>query len=111
VFRSSGFYQQALASIRYAQKLAIASGCDVEVSIAAGGCTVSWDANCGAANGTPVANPASGLNDFCASSSAAAVSGDTIVFDHIGRPDAAGAIIIDGRQIAVESETGYAHEP
>jgi MSHA pilin protein MshC len=38
-FQQSGFYNETLASVRYAQKLAVASGCAVQVQIAANGFT------------------------------------------------------------------------
>lgn len=40
-FRQSGFYNEALASVRYAQKVAVSSGCPVQVAIAANVLTLS----------------------------------------------------------------------
>lgn len=110
-FQEAGFAQQAVAAVRYAQQLAISSGCDVEASVTATTCTVTWN-DCGAgspANGTSVSNPATGLNDFCANSEAASVTGDTVIFNSVGRPDAAATITIGAQTIEVEAETGYIH--
>ena len=40
-FQQSGFYNETLASVRYAQKLAVASGCPVQVEIAGNTLTLS----------------------------------------------------------------------
>jgi MSHA pilin protein MshC len=118
-FRQIGFFQQALAAIRYAQKTAIASNCDVSVSITSTACSLTWSgtgapaAACPAA-GTDIANPAGGTNNFCADSEPeAAPAGDTAFgFDFIGRPvpNSAKNITIGSRSIQVEPETGYTHE-
>jgi len=40
-FQQSGFYNESLASVRFAQKLAVASGCPVQVGIAGNTLTLS----------------------------------------------------------------------
>lgn len=118
-FKEIGFFQQALASIRYAQKTAIASNCNVSVSIAGTGCALTWagtgapGAACPSA-GTAIPDPAGGSNDFCADSTPEAPpSGDTAFgFDFLGRPvpNSLKMITIGSRLIRVEQETGYTHE-
>ncbi len=39
-FRESGFFDETISSVRYAQKLAVATGCTVRVQITAGGYTL-----------------------------------------------------------------------
>jgi MSHA pilin protein MshC len=118
VFRQSGFTQQAAAAIRYAQKQAIASGCSVEVSITAGGCSLNWnnpgpgaDPNCPADN-TDIPNPGSGDNDFCRDGTPGSTADLPAVFNFskIGRPNSAQSIDLGDRTLAVEAETGYTHE-
>ena len=116
IFRQSGYAQQAAASIRFAQKQAIASGCQITVSITAGGCSLNWynpsaDGSC-PANNTPIANPGSGNNNFCKDSSPASTTGlpASFTFDKIGRPSAAQNINLGNKIIKVEAETGYTHE-
>ena len=110
-FRSVGFSQQALASIRFAQKQAISTGCNVEVEINTVDsdiCELIWNGCAGNAN---LVNPASGNTDFCADSSpTGAVPTVNFSFDRIGSPSAAQAFSIDGRTIIVEANTGFTHE-
>ena len=116
IFRESGYAQQAAAAIRYAQKQAIASGCEIDVAITAAGCNLKWnnptaDANCPVDN-TAIPNPGSGANNFCEKST----PGSTVdlpanfSFDKIGRPSAAQSIDLGNRTLQVEAETGYTHE-
>lgn len=111
VFRETGYFQQASASIRYAQKLAIASGCQINVSINAGGCNLTWG-TCGAATGAAVSNPGTGSTNFCPDSTPGSTSDlpANFSFDKIGRPSAAQSIDLGDRIIEVEAETGYTHE-
>lgn len=118
-FRERGFFQQAQAAVRLAQKLAISSGCVTRVQISGAGCMVTWNV-CAPASGTNIPNPASGGNDFCAGSDGTVPVAADISFDAIGRPVNSAApatllptqnITINGRTLRVEAETGYAHEP
>lgn len=116
IFRHSGYAQQATAAIRFAQKQAIASGCQITVVLTAGSCNLSWynpsaDSGC-PVNNTPIANPGSGGNNFCSDSTPASTAGlpAGFRFDKIGRPSAAQTINLGNRTIKVEAETGYTHE-
>lgn len=124
LFRQTGFFLQAMSSIRYAQKQAIASGCNVEVDIDASGCQISWsnpappNANC-PTDADSIRNPASNNVDFCDGSTAATTpTNGEFRFDNIGRPlDTSNTVltspqdvVIADRTIRVEAETGYTHE-
>ncbi|MBL1141746.1 MAG: type II secretion system protein [Proteobacteria bacterium] len=121
IFKQTGFEQLAMASIRYGQKQAIGSGCDVNVSINPASCTVQWNGTpagigCLAAT-TPITNPATGQANFCdpddSTPNNSADLPTTIRFDNIGRPVAiAGDLNINlgSTIIIVEPETGFAHE-
>lgn len=115
-FRQSGFAQQAAASIRYAQKQAIASGCEIDVSITATGCSLKWhnpsaSGSC-PLDATPIVNPGSGDSNFCSDSTPASAAGLPVgfTFDRIGRPSGAKTIDLGNKIIKVEAETGYTHE-
>lgn len=111
-FRQTGFFQQAFSTIRYGQKLAIASGCTVDVTINSTQCLLDWagGGTCPAA-GTDIPNPASGNSNFCDDSTAEGTPSATFSFDNIGRPSAAPTITFGSQTITVEAETGYAHSP
>jgi len=110
VFEQAGFFQQALAAIRHGQKLAIASGCDVDVAINSTSCTLTWS---GAPTGCPataINNTATGAANFCQGGTAEGSPSANITFDNIGRPDTQKTIVFGSRTIRVEAETGYTHE-
>tara|TARA_R110002072_G_scaffold296981_1_gene469355 strand:- start:1842 stop:2297 length:456 start_codon:yes stop_codon:yes gene_type:complete len=117
-FRESGFVQQSTASLRYGQKQAIGSGCRINVFITATDCTIQFGLPVGVgcpAGGTNVVNPATGLNDFCESSTpeSSADLPTTIQFDNIGRPNATLgdlSLNLGSRTITIEPETGFSHE-
>jgi prepilin-type N-terminal cleavage/methylation domain-containing protein len=121
IFRQSGFEQLAMATIRFGQKKAMASGCDINVSINPASCTVQWNGTpalvgCLALN-TPIPNPATGENNFCDPNDATPQDASdlptTIRFDNIGRPTATIgdlSINLGSTTIFIESETGFSHE-
>ena len=110
-FRSTGFTQQAITAIRYAQKEAISTGCSVTVEIDtvdADICELKWF---GCAGNSNLTNPASGVTDFCANSTPeGSVPVVNFTYNRIGSPSAAQSITIDSRTIKVEANTGFAHE-
>ena len=114
-FRVQGYEQQATAAIRYGQKQAIGSGCNISVSISISGCTVEYGApvetGC-AASSTSLVNPATGQNNFCDDSSpdVGAVLPATVQFDKIGRPSGSTSINFGTATITIEPETGFAYE-
>ena len=121
IFKQTGFEQLAMSAIRYGQKQAIGSGCDVNVSINSASWNVKWNGTpagigCLAAN-TPITNPATGQANYCnPDDSIPNSSADlpTIIrFDNIGRPIAISGdlnINLGSTIIIVEPETGFAHE-
>lgn len=109
-FRETGFSQQAKATIRYAQKLALVTGCDVSVSITAAGCNLSWSG--GGCPAATISRPGSTSTNFCPNSTPASTADlpASFSFDKIGRPSAGQSIDLGNLTIEVESETGYTHE-
>ena len=110
-FQSQGFKQQAVAAIRLAQKLAVSTGCSVEVEISnadADVCELKWS---GCAANANIPNPASGRDDFCHDSSpTGSVPTVNFTYDKIGAPSAGQTFSIDGVMITVEANTGFVHE-
>ena len=111
-FRAKGFFQQSIASIRFAQKLAISTGCKVDVvinNLDADICEVKWNSCAGGAN---IQNPATGKNDFCdGSSPAGTIPNVSFTFNNIGAPiGGKQTFTIDSKTITVEANTGFVHE-
>lgn len=117
-FGRYGFRQQVLSAARYAQKTAMASGCEVEFSASASSVELNYrtggdDANCGGGGfDAPVQNPASGGTFVLSAPSGVSItSGGAVVFDGFGDPDSGLTITFDtGPSITIEAVTGYAHE-
>lgn len=117
-FRSAAFAEQVAASFRYAQRLAVATGCEVQVEVSAVSQRVALtrradgsDTGCG--HGGPftlaVANPAGG-GDFVLNASAGVTvtQGLTLRFDAQGLPTPnGGTVVVGGRSVRIEADTGH----
>lgn len=125
VFASRGFFEEAISAVRYAHKLAIASGCSINVNFSDAG--ESWvisrytaGADCTAVAGSPVAvtSPGGGGAFTGTAPDNVDVANDLVFyFDRIGRPRSTttGNLIIaaaqlrvdiDGRRLQVVPQTG-----
>lgn len=121
-FEASGFFQTSLTAVRYAQKLALTSGCDIRVTIDATGFQLhQWNdgSACTAGVSAPIAVTLPGSSKAFAESppNSVIITGSVLFyFDSIGRPHDAGGIlltvpaivVIGSRTLAIEHETGYA---
>ncbi|HHA18425.1 MAG TPA: type II secretion system protein [Methylophaga sp.] len=86
-----GFFDEFMNSVRYAQKTALASHCDVKVTISSSSYTLYQEGTCGSGSFTTIVAGTSG--DFSASApGGVSISGSTFYFDTAGAPvDASGA--------------------
>ncbi len=120
VFEELGFYEEVVASLRYAQKIAVGSGCPVKVSINAGGYTLSQQTvlsnRCNTADTTwamPVLLPdgqaASGITP--AGVTLAPVI--TYQVDGLGKTDLAAdqTVSVGSRSLIVQAQSGYVLTP
>lgn len=118
-FRAAGFEQEVRAAIRFAQKFAIESGCDVQVDISGGGYVlrIRDDATgltppclgASGAFGTGLQNPATGAAYAGAPPSGVAVGNLVFTYDRQGRPSAGGAVAVGANTVTVEAGTGFVH--
>lgn len=117
IFQSRGFADQVQASLRYAQKVAIAQRRNVCTVFTSGSLTLSIASASGAASpcNTSLASP-TGEASYVIS----APAGITFTpvpadfgFDALGRPSTGQSITVAGAAdpIVVEAETGYVHAP
>ncbi len=101
VFQERGAANQVQASLRYAQKVAIAQRRNVSVTVSSaavsdcGTALVGGNINCVISNSVTVA-PALPL---------------TVTFNALGQPGAAVSVTVGTITINVEAETGYVHSP
>ena len=88
VFAARGFFDDTVAAVRFAQKFAVSSGCDVRVVTTATGYQVLQSSTCTADDFTnPVANPANRSNNYQSGPipNGYSLSAGTITFDALGQ--------------------------
>lgn len=111
-FSSRGFYDEATQAARYGQKLAVASGCDVEFSISGGSFSLHQRAtSCTSGAFTRAVSRPSGSGSFAAfapSGVSLSASSSSVVFDSLGRATPGGVTVsVDGRSFTIVGESGY----
>ena len=113
-FDSRGFYNEAQAVVRYAQKTAIAWRRTVFVCVATGSVRAGTVAGCA----TTLTHPTTGNALTATAPSGVTLSpAGNFSFDGMGRPSGAAVTVTftstiagdPARQIVVEAETGYVH--
>ena len=111
VFQSRGFADQVQASVRYAQKIAIAQHRFVCVTIA--GNSLALTTGVTAACGTPLASTTGDGNYVINAPGGITVSDASFNFNALGSSSAGVTIGVSGdvtRNIVVEAETGYVYQ-
>src|SRR5450759_599864 len=118
VFKSRGCADQVQASLRYAQKAAIAQHRNVCVAMTASDITlkIASVSGAGSACDKNLVLPGQATNKISTPSTAITLSPATasFIFDALGKPNVAqNTITISGatNNIVVEAETGYVHSP
>ncbi|MCZ8113873.1 type II secretion system protein [Silanimonas sp.] len=117
-FRSAAFAEQVATAFRYAQRLAVATGCEIQVDVSSA--TSSYavrrrsdgtDTSCGTAGGftLDVPNPGgSGAFAGTATGGVTVTQGLVITFNAQGLPSPnGGTAVVGGRSIIVEADTGH----
>ena len=115
-FESRGFYDEAQAVVRYAQKTAIAWRRTITVCVAADRISAISNSDC--SSPAPVPNPVTAAPLVTSTAPAGVVLSPvgSFSFDGMGRPSAASAITLNSsiagdpaRQILIAVETGYVY--
>jgi MSHA pilin protein MshC len=125
-FRTDTFHERfgvdaVRGALGYAQKLAIATGCEVQVSFSGGGFDVRRRAACTSGAFTaPVPDPGTGSAGYSGTlpgGVTVASSVDPLVFDALGQARDSGGTVVDAaltvgtRSLSVDGATGFAHSP
>lgn len=120
-FSTPFFVTESLNSLRYAQKVAIGMGCDVEVSSASNTLTLRLRQNCSTGTfSVDLRDPSSGASSYVKQApSGVSISAPNfpIYFDPLGRAHRSSGAILDtdmvvaSRTLRVIGETGYVYEP
>ena len=109
VFDERLYFEQSLSAVRYAQKLALSSGCLIQVSLDGSGYRLRRAANCTSGGFTSEVQGPDGQSPFAAPlPNGVSVSVNTfpVVFDSLGRPSAAASATLGSFTINVTADTG-----
>lgn len=117
VFQSRGYADQLKATLRYAQKTAVAQNRFICVTFASASVTLSLDATApGSAHatatcpGSSMTSPSGQMPYVVSAPGGVTLSGATsFYFDTLGRPSATQSILVSSTPVTVEAETGYVH--
>ncbi len=117
-YQQQAFFDDTLSAVRYAQKLAVATGCKVQVSINANSYVLNQPADrsqCisnSAVFSLPVRNPGTGEAAYTHSEPGVSLTATpaTFYFDALGRASADVLLTVAGvKTIAVVSNTGFVY--
>jgi MSHA pilin protein MshC len=109
VFDERMFFEESIGAVRYAQKLALASGCLTQVSLGSGGYQVRQAAGCTSGGYSLAVMGADGQSPYANTlPSGVTVTPTTfsVVFDALGRPSSAASATIGSFTLSVAADTG-----
>lgn len=118
-YQQRGFFDDTLNAIRYAQKLAVATGCNVQLTIAGdqfelkrpGAGDRSLCSSTNASDFTlAVIRPGSGEADYQGSQSGISASDATLYFTAAGTASSEATITVGNGQISVVQNTGFVYD-
>lgn len=120
-FDADFYYDDVLSALRYAQRLAVASGCPVEVRFTGPDYALAQRSGCRVGVfSQAVPHPGTGAATYAGQAPAGTLlvaPTNPIVFDGLGRAlDASASVTdvtltIDARPLLLAGETGFAHDP
>jgi MSHA pilin protein MshC len=111
-YEARGYYDELVAAARYAQLQATTTGCAARFSVDGTGYALHHEDSCGnnSFGNLPVDHPTRTGTFTGSTPSGVTVSGGTVVFDGLGRPDATPTVQVSGggfsRSFCVVPDTG-----
>ena len=107
-FKDTQYHQEILSAFRFAQKIAIASQCDVSITMTADSYSLTYSGTC---SGNDVKHP-SGKGSYADTDISEINPVLTFIYNSQGAVTSTGvySFTVGGHNITVEQVTGYAHE-
>ena len=112
-YAERALFDDALHAASYAQKLAIATGCPVQFSIASDIYTLNRSTSCNSATYTlDVPHPSSGTSGFSGGESGVSLTASTspILFYALGNASSDATITVANKCFKIVADTGYVYE-
>ncbi|MCJ7600291.1 MAG: prepilin-type N-terminal cleavage/methylation domain-containing protein, partial [Desulfobulbaceae bacterium] len=108
-YTSRGFYEELMGAARYAQKFAVASGCQVQLNITANSYSLMQRTACDTSSpfNLDVPHPSKAGNFVPDSPSPVIISPASIIFDALGRASATVTISVGARSFTIHGQTGF----
>jgi MSHA pilin protein MshC len=119
-FAERAFFDDTLNAVRYAQKLAVATGCSVQVSILSNSYTLtrqgaSGSTSCpsGSTYSLSVPHPSSGDNSYSGAEPDVSLTSSvpSFIFDALGSASTNVTLTVGSKTISVVAETGLVYVP
>ena len=118
-YSERAFFDDTLNAVRYAQKLAVATGCNVQVSISSNSYTLtrqgtSSSTSCpgGSTYSLAVPHPSSGASSYSGTESGVTLTStvSSFIFNALGSVSTDATVTVNGsRTISVIAETGFVY--
>lgn len=109
-YRDRAAYDELASAIRYAQKLAVASGCEVQVALAGNSYALQQHAtDCTTGSFVDISNHPVTTGTFPNVGLSSSTS--SFIFNAMGRSSQLVTVGVGGRTISVVAETGYVDAP
>jgi len=120
-FAERAFFDDTLNAVRYAQKIAIATGCGVQVSISSNSYTLTRQGTGSSVScpntstySLPISHPGTGASSYSGSESGISLSSSAspFIFNALGIASTSATLTVNGsKTIKVVAETGFVYAP
>ena len=114
-FEQRVLFDDTLIAVRYAQKVAVASGCNIRFSVYNNHYSVFKDNSCNSGNfssNIPVKHPANSSENYTGTQNTIALTAihAHTTFDALGRADNDNTISVGSRRISIIATTGFSYD-